>query len=52
MSNLFIRFKGSIYMAKTKKGKKIVTVDSYKRAKPHQKKKTVSVKRYRRSTPE
>lgn len=39
-------------MAKTKKGKKIVTVDSYKRAKPGNKNKTVLVKGHRRSTPE
>ena len=43
---------GTIYMAKTQKGKKIVTVKPHKRAKPGSTKKTKPVRRHRRSTPE
>ncbi|MDP2836460.1 MAG: hypothetical protein Q8N97_05720 [Methanobacteriaceae archaeon] len=41
-----------IIIAKTGKGKKIVSVDSHKRAKPGGKNKTIPVKGHRRSTPE
>jgi hypothetical protein len=38
-------------MAKTDKGKKVVSVKPHRRKKPGGKRKTVSVKRHRRSTP-
>jgi hypothetical protein len=38
-------------MAKTKKGKKIVSVKQHKRKRPGGKRKIVSVKGHRRSTP-
>jgi len=44
--------RGGKRMAKTNKGKKIVPVSPYKKAKPGGTYKTVPVKRHRRSTPE